>query len=141
MGHATAWPFLFTQKSVTNLVTKFLKSAECWAFFSHSLNISALRMYGCYASRAGFGEGGITKCLNGKSCSAWQIRARKSKRLRKTGQTCRAEHAIRLPWPTGKDCGGNWMSCSRPYGAVPWRRRKPCRKSYRIGLNARSAGM
>mgnify|MGYP007029491083 CR=1 FL=1 len=37
MGHATAWPYFYTQKSVTNLV----KYAECWAFFSHS---SALRM-------------------------------------------------------------------------------------------------
>ena len=34
----------------------------------------------------------------------------------------------RLPWPTGKDCGGNWMSCSRPYGAVPWHRRKRLHK-------------
>ena len=52
------------------MVTKFLKSAECWAFFSHFPNITGLQMYGCYASRAGFGKGGIT------TMSKWEIMQR-----------------------------------------------------------------
>jgi len=54
-----AWPFLFTQKSVANLV----KYAEYWAFL-------AIHQHCEGASRARFGEGGIT------TMSKWEIMQR-----------------------------------------------------------------